>query len=90
MIRLVQKGDAGKEELEILRELCTGHNAFLGDNHCLPVLRILSVNDMIFAVFPLLAEGFRYPWYQSIAEVMDSVTQISKVPVPFTDHRFSY
>lgn len=45
------------------------------------MLRILSVSDMTFGVFPLLVEGFRYPWYHNLAEVIDSVTQISKVLV---------
>ncbi len=56
MIQLIKKGLDGVEELDILREIATGHNVVKGLNHALPMLRQLELEDMVFGVLPLVHE----------------------------------
>jgi hypothetical protein len=79
LIRLIAKGGKGLEELDVLQYVATGHRAFLGDNHCLPMLRTLALEDMIFGVFPFMATGFTSPWYYNVEEVFDAVLQVLQV-----------
>lgn len=52
LIRLVVKGEEGLEHLKILRTLAASD---VPENHALPLLAELEKDDMIFAVFPLVA-----------------------------------
>jgi hypothetical protein len=79
LIRLIAKAGQGLEEFDILQHVATGHRAFLGDNHCLPMLRSLVLDDMIFGVFPFVEKGFTYPWYYDVGEVFDAVLQVLQV-----------
>jgi hypothetical protein len=79
LIRLIAKGGDGLEELNILRHIATGHQAFLGDNHCLPMLRTLALDDMTFRVFPFIYAGFSWSWYHNVDEVFDVVLQVLQV-----------
>ncbi|KIM81815.1 hypothetical protein PILCRDRAFT_821171 [Piloderma croceum F 1598] len=76
LIRLIAKAGQGLEEFDILQHVATGHRAFLGDNHCLPMLRSLVLDDMIFGVFPFMERGFTHPWYHNPGEVFDAVLQV--------------
>jgi hypothetical protein len=79
LIRLIAKGGKGLEELDVLQHVATGHRAFLGDNHCLPMLRTLVLEDMTFGVFPFMKTGFTSPWYYNVEEVFDAVLQVLQV-----------
>jgi hypothetical protein len=79
LIRLISKGSDGLEELDVLEYVATGHRAFLGDNHCLPMLRTLVVEDMRLGVFPFVNPGFSWPWYHNVDEVFDAVLQVLQV-----------
>jgi len=76
---VIAKGKDGLQDLDILQYVATGHRAFPGDNHCLPMLRTLVLEDMTFAVFPFMATGFSYPWYHNVDEVFDAVLQVLQV-----------
>jgi hypothetical protein len=79
LIRLIVKGDQGAKHYEALCHLATGHVAQCGDNHAVPVLRWLYHEDMTFAVFPLMSEGFWLPWYYDFGEVLDVIEQLLEV-----------
>jgi hypothetical protein len=71
--------DRGERHLMSLSRLATGDNALQGRNHTVPVLRELVHDDMIFAVFPLLASDFDRPWFYRFSEVLDVVEQVLEV-----------
>ena len=79
LIRLVAKGDEGLNHVTALRRLATGLVAFRGENHIVPMLREIVLDDMIFAVFPLMDEGFDLPWYCNYGELVDAVYQVIEV-----------
>ena len=76
---MITKGDAGLNHLTALRRLATGPIACRGDNHIVPVLREIVLDDMVFAVFPLMDEGFHGPWYYDFGELIDAVDQVLEV-----------
>ncbi|KAF8510425.1 kinase-like domain-containing protein [Hysterangium stoloniferum] len=76
LIRLVAKGDNGLNHLEALRRLAVGNVGSRGDNHTVPVLRLITLEDMTFAVFPLMACGFIAGWYYQLHEVIDATIQL--------------
>ena len=43
------------------------------------MLREIVLDDMVFAVFPLMPEGFDIPWYYDFAELIDAVDQVLEV-----------
>ena len=45
------------------RRFAAGLVAFRGENYIAPMLREIVLDDMVFAVFPLIDEGFDSPWY---------------------------
>ena len=79
LIRLISKGDQGHEDLDILQKVATGPLAFLGENHCLPMLQQLVLEDMTFGVFPAVSDGLNSPWFLTISEVFDVVIQLLEV-----------
>ena len=79
LIRLIAKSGKGLEELDVLQHVATGHQAFLGDNHYLPMLRTLILEDTTFGVFPYMSACFRCTWYYNVEEVFDAVLQVLQV-----------
>jgi hypothetical protein len=73
--------DRGERHLAALSRLATGKNALRGDNHVVPVLREIVLDDKIFVIFPLMWTGFDYPWYYRFSEVLDAVEQILEVGI---------
>jgi hypothetical protein len=62
-----------------LRRLATGLTAFRGDNHIVPIFREIIHGDMIFAIFPLMIQGFDWPWFYDLREIFDAVEQVLQV-----------
>ena len=77
-IRLIKKGNDGGDHLEILRDVATGYTAMLGENHVLPMLRELQLEDMTFGVFPSGSDAFS-PWFDTVGEAFDAIIQIMQV-----------
>ncbi|KAF8520610.1 kinase-like domain-containing protein [Hysterangium stoloniferum] len=76
LIKLVAKGNDGLNHLEALRRLAIGSVGSRGDNHTVPVLRIITLEDMTFVIFPLMAPGFTLGWYNQLHETIDAATQL--------------
>lgn len=51
----------------------------MGENHCLIMQRELSLEDMTFGIFPVMAEGLDWPWYGWVSEVFDVIIQLLEV-----------
>jgi hypothetical protein len=80
LIRIMTIGeDHGEGHRRALSRLATGHNALRGDNHVVPMLGEIVRDDMTFAIFPLLYEGFDHPWYYQFSEVLNAVDQVLEV-----------
>ncbi len=80
-IRLIKKGNDGGDHLEILIDVATGHAAMLGENHSLPMLRELQLEDMTFGVFPSGSDRPFSPWFDNVGEAFDAIIQIMQ-PCP--------
>ena len=52
------------------------------------MLREIVLDDMIFAVFPLMNEGFHGPWYYDFGELIDAVDQVLEVQSTAWDTSF--
>jgi hypothetical protein len=81
LIRLVAKGKEGLEHLNILRTLAA---SAVPENHALPLLAELEKDDMVFAVFPLVAANDDVPWFSTISELLELVHQVLRVGVSLT------
>jgi len=78
MIQLVAKGPDTPEVLA-LRALNRPDVAHHPDNHTIPLLDEFEYRDMYFAVYPLLEEFGRQPWFENLGEAIDAVSQTFKV-----------
>lgn len=76
LIRIVAKGEEGREHLKILRTLARDTSP---ENHALPLLAVLEKDDMAFAVFPLITANMHLPWYYTVAEVFQFVREVLEV-----------
>lgn len=83
VIRIICVGDQGKEHLDILRQISQGELALLSSNHALPMFRELTIDDMIFGVFPRVGErmGDCYEGWpkNSIGDILDMILQALEV-----------
>jgi hypothetical protein len=79
MVQLIAKAGQGFEELRILRRFSRPDIIFHEDNHVIPLLDELAIEDMIFAVLPLLAENVVMPWFYNIGEALEAVDQTFRV-----------
>jgi hypothetical protein len=73
--------DLGERHCAALDRLTTGDAALRGDNHVVPVLHKIYHEDKTFFVFPLMANGYEYPWYFVFPEVLDVVKQILEASI---------
>jgi hypothetical protein len=82
LIRLTSIGDDRGERLRkaLARVACDGAGVH-GDNHVLPVLGEVELQDKTFTIFPLMSEGFTQPWYYCFTEVLDGIEQVLEVCV---------
>jgi hypothetical protein len=87
LIKLISKGNDGLNHLEALRRLAVGNVGSRGDNHTVPVLRLIVLQDMTFAVFPLMSEGFTTGWYDELHETIDAAIQLLEVNLCFVFSR---
>jgi hypothetical protein len=74
------KAGEGQQHLDILRQLASPSCTVDPTNHALPLLGELQKDDMIFAIFPLVASyNLGSPWFFSVEEVFDAVEQVFEV-----------
>ncbi len=64
------------EELSILRKISSGHQAMLGENHALPMLRELEHEDMAFGIFPAVSSRIHVPWFENADQAFNAIIQI--------------
>jgi hypothetical protein len=76
---LISKGDQGFTHLKILRKIARGHIAMRGENHALPVLREITLEDMVFVVVPLVESERWVAFYYQLHELLDEAVQLLEV-----------
>lgn len=79
LIRLVAKGGQGLQHAKILEAL---KELDVEEKHVLPLLELLHHEDMVFAVFPLVASNDNGSWFSDLAEVFDYLQQLFEVSQP--------
>ncbi|KAJ3883942.1 kinase-like domain-containing protein [Lentinula edodes] len=63
-------------EIEILRQVAVDETSFVDQNHTLPLLRTITFDHLTFGVFPLVGLDFTYPWFASMDDTFDAISQI--------------
>jgi hypothetical protein len=76
VIRLIQKGDDGADELAALRRAATGMAAADPLNHTLQMLEEIKTNDLTFGVFPCWTVA---DWPCNGAETVNLIHQLMEV-----------
>lgn len=51
---VVSVAGSGEGHLNLLRKLTTSNDILLGNNHILPVIKEIFLEDIVFAIFPML------------------------------------
>ncbi|KAK7440440.1 hypothetical protein VKT23_017078 [Stygiomarasmius scandens] len=78
-IRAIVIKQDGSSHLKILRRLATGANSLISGNHTLPMLREIPLNDIVFAVFPLVGSSMELScmsWTQnSVEDILEMIMQ---------------
>lgn len=81
MIKVVSIGNDGAQHREALERLATGHTAALIGNHCVPVLKWITLRHIRFVVMPLLSlfdMTFQYA-YEDIGDFINTLHQMLEV-----------
>lgn len=80
MLCLICKGDAGHDELNILRYFSQPDLADNPANHVIPLLGEIHHLDMIFAVLPLMSVNtILWPAFHDWSELLDAMEQTFEV-----------
>ncbi|KIK68189.1 hypothetical protein GYMLUDRAFT_255963 [Collybiopsis luxurians FD-317 M1] len=86
LIALISDGVEGNKCLDILREIATGKNAGIDRNHSLPMLQELHYKNLVFGVFPLVGSLFSDPWFPTVNDVLEAMSQIMEGVAFLHDH----
>jgi hypothetical protein len=82
-IRVIAIKNEGREHLGILRKVGTGPNAFLSNNHVLPMLSEFHFHDVVFGIFPkvgwTLEDAYRWWAKNSVGDVVNMLMQALEV-----------
>ncbi|THH16408.1 hypothetical protein EW146_g4227 [Bondarzewia mesenterica] len=76
LIVLLSDGATGINTIECLQHVATGAVAGIDRNHTLPLLQQLHYGNLIFGVFPLVGYPFHFPWFSSMTEAVDAMSQV--------------
>ncbi|KZW02371.1 hypothetical protein EXIGLDRAFT_829266 [Exidia glandulosa HHB12029] len=78
IIRLVSIGDSGANHREALQRLATGNVASVIGNHCVPVLQWIVLEDIHFAVQPLLSyiDQSTLYCYENVQDLINTIHQM--------------
>ncbi|KAL1745779.1 kinase-like domain-containing protein [Schizophyllum fasciatum] len=79
LIRVMAVKDDGREELRILRFLATAPQVLLSENHTIPLLREIDIEDLTLGVFPRVSQPLDdvyTNWSKnSVGDVLDMILQ---------------
>ncbi|TFK33304.1 kinase-like domain-containing protein, partial [Crucibulum laeve] len=79
LVRILVVKNEGHRHLNILRKTSTGRNTFLSNNHCLPMLAEVVLEDIVFGVFPKaygsLELAFESWTKNSVGDILDMLLQ---------------
>ncbi|KAK7691871.1 hypothetical protein QCA50_005275 [Cerrena zonata] len=94
MVRMMAIRDQGHECVSILRKIATGPLALLSNNHCLPLFREFTFEDIVFGIFPRAGGCFEEAWgywaKNSVGDILDMILQILEGVVFLHDHNIAH
>ncbi|KZW02847.1 hypothetical protein EXIGLDRAFT_828981 [Exidia glandulosa HHB12029] len=78
MLRVISIGASGIQHKRALERVSTGNVASVIGNHAIPVLQWLTLNDITFAVFPMLSvfDAAMVYDFQNVGELMETMVQM--------------
>ncbi|THH05726.1 hypothetical protein EW146_g9825 [Bondarzewia mesenterica] len=76
LIVLLSDGVTGPNTVDCLQHVATGAVAGIDRNHSLPLLQQFPCGNLVFGVFPLIGYAFHIPWFSSMMEAVDAMSQI--------------
>ncbi|EJD39013.1 hypothetical protein AURDEDRAFT_171812, partial [Auricularia subglabra TFB-10046 SS5] len=78
MIKVISIGADGAHHREVLERLATGRTATLIGNHCIPVLKWITLEHICFAIHPLLSYwdmNYQYA-YENLGDLVGTIHQM--------------
>ncbi|KAF8998178.1 hypothetical protein BDZ89DRAFT_752425 [Hymenopellis radicata] len=78
VLRVISKGEEGKEHLRMLRRVATGLESLVATNHMLPIWNEIVYDDVVCTVSPMVGPSIRdaFEWKgTSTGDVLDMVQQ---------------
>ncbi|CAL1711514.1 unnamed protein product [Somion occarium] len=79
VVRVIAVRNEGHEHLALLRKIAAGPLSLTSSNHCLPMFREISFEDVVFGVFPktggCMDEAFGAWAENSVGDVLDMILQ---------------
>ncbi|KAF9012223.1 hypothetical protein BDZ89DRAFT_482634 [Hymenopellis radicata] len=82
VLRVISKGEEGKEHLRMLRRVATGLESLVATNHMLPIWNEIVYDDVVCTVSPMVGPSIRdaFEWKgTSTGDVLDMVQQALEV-----------
>jgi len=76
-------GNEGRHQLDILRKIATGPDSFWSNNHTLPMIEEIQLEDIVLGVFPKVGggmfEAFSFWPKNSVGDGLEMVMQMLEV-----------
>ena len=87
IFRVLAVGEEGREHVELLKAFTTGPYGLISSNHVLPLLDLIVLDDITFAVFPKVggscSELYNAWARSSVGDILDMIAQCLEVRVSF-------
>ena len=85
VFRVLAIGEEGKEHVDLLKTFATGTYGLISANHTLPLLDLIELDDITFAVFPKVGYACSevyHSWAEpSVGDILDMIGQCLEVRV---------
>ena len=83
VFRLLAIGEEGKEHVDFLKTFARGPYSLISANHTLPLLDLIELEDITFAVFPKVGKSCSEvygTWADSsVGDILDMIVQCLEV-----------
>lgn len=83
MVRVMAIQNEGHDVLSIVRRIAAGPLTLLSNNHCLPLIKEFTLDDIVFGIFPRTGGCFDDAWSawakNSVGDILDMILQILEV-----------
>ncbi|KAI0757680.1 kinase-like domain-containing protein [Daedaleopsis nitida] len=94
VMRILVVKDHGQQHLNIVRYLARGQTSLYSDNHALPLLQEIQIEDITFGVFPFVGGGVQLSYdswaKNSVGDLVDMILQMLAALAFIHSHRIAH